>query len=442
MGRLFVRIFAGFAAGMVLIGIAIVTLTIWANQLSLEERLRGPERVFDAASEALASGGEAGLVRWLRSINPPGKRPTLLIIGADRRELLGRQVPRAWRRWLRRDGAMPSGRPNLRRPTLLPKLIGNSGTEYTLIWLPARGLPGPFPGLPFAWLAAILAVLAFVSWALARSVARPVQSVQQAMTDLAEGNLDARVGTSIAERRDELGTLAKNFDTMAARLQALVQERDTLLRDVSHELRSPLARQRVALGLAERRADPALAADLERIALEADRLDELIGEILTLSRLRGAASPQDNVDLGELVAEIVADARFEANERTIDLRQAEAPVKVRGNADHLRRAVENVLRNALAYSPPDQPLLVEIESGADSVSIIVSDRGPGVESEALQDIFKPFYRASASRERNSGGEGIGLAMTAEIMQLHGGDVRAENRSGGGLAVTLTLPRLD
>lgn len=440
MGRLFVRIFASFAAGMVLIGIAIVTLTIWANQLSLEERLRGPGRVFEAASEALAAGGEGGLVRWLRSINPPGRRPTLLIIGADGRELLGRTVPRAWRRWLRRDGAMQGGgRPNLRRPTLLPKLIGDTGTEYTLIWLPVRGLPGPFPGLPFAWLAAILAVLAFVSWALARSVARPVQSVQEAMTDLAQGNLNARVGKGLAERRDELGTLAGSFDAMASRLQALVQERDTLLRDVSHELRSPLARQRVALALAERRADPALAGDLERIALEADRLDELIGEILTLSRLRGAPSPQDSVDLAELVADTVADARFEASERTIELRQPETAVTVRGNADHLRRAIENVLRNAIAYSPAEEPITVEIRPGTDAVSVIVRDRGPGVAPEALQDIFKPFYRASASRERNSGGEGIGLAMTAEIIQLHGGSVQAENRADGGLAVTLALP---
>lgn len=439
MGRLFLRIFASFAGGMVLIGIAIAGVTIWANQVSLEERLRGPERVFDAAGEALASGGEAGLVRWLRSQNPPGKRPTLLIIGADGRELLGRSIPRAWRRWLRRDGVMQGGRPNLRRPTLLPKLIGEAGREYTLIWLPRRGLPGPFPGLPFAWLAAILAVLAFVSWALARSVAKPVQSVQQAMTDLAHGNLNARVGTALAARRDELGTLAHNFDAMAARLQALVEERDTLLRDVSHELRSPLARQRVALGLAERRADPALAADLERIALEADRLDALIAEILALSRLRGAPSPQDNVDLAELVADTVADARFEAGDRPIVFDRPEAPTKVRGNADYLRRAIENVLRNALAYSPADKPITIEFEREAGMVSIVVRDLGPGVDPAALQDIFKPFFRASPSRERNSGGDGIGLAMTAEIMQLHGGSVRAENKSGGGLAVVIELP---
>jgi two-component system sensor histidine kinase CpxA len=195
----------------------------------------------------------------------------------------------------------------------------------------------------------------------------------------------------------------------------------------------------MALALAQRRADQAAQPDLERIEREAEKLDELVGNVMTLSRLRTATAPRhDVVRLDSLVADVVEDARFERPEAKLDY-SASGDVQVLGDPAGLKSAVENVVRNALIYSDPTQPIEVRLENGADQAVVRVLDHGPGVAPEDLTRIFEPFYRTDKSRDHAHGGQGIGLAITARVMELHSGSVEARNREGGGLEVILKLP---
>jgi two-component system sensor histidine kinase CpxA len=263
--------------------------------------------------------------------------------------------------------------------------------------------------------------------------------LQKASRSLAAGALETRVGEPFTRRSDEVGRLARDFDAMAERIQALVTAKETLLRDVSHELRSPLARIRMALALAQRRAGQESQADLDRIEREAERLDALVGQVMTLTRLRTTNAPrQDTVRLDTLIGEVVDDARFEYPEARVDYVPS-AEVLLRGDADGLKSAVENVVRNALIYGDRSQPIEVKLSTGGGVARIQVLDRGPGVPEAELARIFEPFYRTDKSRDHRQDGQGIGLAITARVTELHGGKVEATNRAEGGLAITLELP---
>jgi two-component system sensor histidine kinase CpxA len=296
-----------------------------------------------------------------------------------------------------------------------------------------------WPGTPVAVAGIAILATAVMALLLARYLSSPMARLQKATLALAAGALDARVGQPFTRRKDEVGTLARDFDAMAERIQALVTDKETLLRDVSHELRSPLARIRMALALAERRADKAAQPDLARIEREAERLDKLVGQVMTLSRLRTATEPRrELLRLDTLVAEVVDDARFEHPQTRVDY-VASGDVQLLGDPDGLKSAVENVVRNALIYSDPAQPIEVRLEVAGNEAAVRVLDRGPGVAQEHLTKIFEPFYRTDQSRDHAKDGQGIGLAITARVTELHGGVVRAKNRDGGGLEVTLRLP---
>jgi signal transduction histidine kinase len=274
---------------------------------------------------------------------------------------------------------------------------------------------------------------------LARYLSLPIERLQRASRALAAGALETRVGAPFNRRRDEVGILARAFDTMAERLQALLTDKEMLLRDVSHELRSPLARIRVALALAQRKASEQVQPDLERIETETENLDELVGQVMTLARLR-TQKPVNRtpVDLSELIGEIVDDARFEHPDTAISFE----PVTVTGltaNASDLRSAIENVVRNALAHAGNRKAVEIEVVESAGRVEIRVRDGGEGVPEADLEKIFEPFHRADHSRDHQHDGQGIGLAITARVVENHGGSVRAENRPTGGLEVVLALP---
>jgi two-component system sensor histidine kinase CpxA len=296
-----------------------------------------------------------------------------------------------------------------------------------------------WPGTQVAVLSIAILAAAATSLLLARYLSSPMVLLQKATRALAAGALETRVGRPFNRRKDEVGTLARDFDTMAERIQALVTDKETLLRDVSHELRSPLARIRVALALAQRRADQAAQADLARIEREAEQLDALVGQVMTLTRLRTATEPRrDVVRFDRLVAEVVDDARFEHPEVQVDY-SAGGEVLLHGDAAGLKSAVENVLRNALIYGDPAQPVEVRLDIEGDEVTVQVLDRGPGVPPEELTRIFEPFYRTDKSRNHQQDGQGIGLAITARVMELHHGAVTARNRAEGGLELVLKLP---
>jgi two-component system OmpR family sensor kinase len=228
---------------------------------------------------------------------------------------------------------------------------------------------------------------------------------------------------------------------MAQQLQKLVASQRRLLHDVSHELRSPLARLQAAIGLV--RQDPRrLEASLERIEREVGRLDALVGEVLTLARLEGgtAAGTPEEVDFADLVANVAGDARFEAEAsgRGVDLHAAE-PVAIQGRAELLHRAVENVVRNAVKYTAPGSAVDValSVDGNPPRARLTVRDHGPGVPAPELEHIFEPFYRSSG--DAASKGFGLGLAIAQGAVLAHGGTIRADNAAGGGLSVEIQLP---
>lgn len=278
-----------------------------------------------------------------------------------------------------------------------------------------------------------------VAYWLARYLSRPLRRLREATQRISAGDLDVRVRGELAGATEEVAALGDDFDRMTERVSSLLEAQRRLLRDVSHELRSPLARLQVALELARR--GPDAAPHLDRIEKEAHRLGDLIGQILTLTRLEGDDRRDETVAIHELLEEIVHDVDYEARGRGRQVRLGANPaITLRGTAEVLRAAIENVLRNAVRFTPEGGTVDVEATLDPETLTIVVRDRGPGVPPEELEAIFRPFYRVSTARERSSGGSGVGLAITARAAKMHGGTVSAANAPDGGLEVTFRLPR--
>jgi two-component system sensor histidine kinase CpxA len=296
----------------------------------------------------------------------------------------------------------------------------------------------PVPGLIIAIVSSGL-VCYFLSWYLTK----PIVRLRTATRQLAAGDLSARSGGAGILRRDEVAGLMRDFDAMAERIETLMKAQSRLLNDISHELRSPLARLNVALGLARQRAGVESVDMLDRIELEASRLNELIGRILTLARLEDGEQrvPQTPVPLDELVANVAEDADFEAQARHthVSLTIPEGDWGVRGNDSLLHSAVENVVRNAIRYTREGTSVEIELAASGDLAVLKVSDSGPGVPDAALEKLFEPFYRLDDSRGRLTGGVGLGLAITERAVRFHGGKVLAFNRPEGGLMIEIRLP---
>ena len=300
---------------------------------------------------------------------------------------------------------------------------------------------------PTFQLVLVFLLSAIVSLLLARWLSRPLRALRAATDRLAAGPTGVRVVPTMSRTADaEVSALAHDFDRMAERIEALLESRERLLRDVSHELRSPLARLSVALELARQSAGPGATDALDRIEKESERLGELVSLVLTMAKLEHAPILERDaaVPLDELVAEIRADAAFEAQglARDVALARSEAIV-VRGNEEILRQAIENVVRNAIRFTPDGTSVEVSLvrddRDGGRWARLEVRDHGPGVPEAALDEIFRPFARVESARERQSGGAGLGLAITERAVRLHGGQVRARNAEGGGLVVTIDLP---
>lgn len=325
------------------------------------------------------------------------------------------------------------------------RIDGADSQRWALVASTPIGLVRLLHDAPFAQLLRLVAVLltaGVVCYPLARYVARPLATLRAATQEVAAGNLAVRVAPGLGRRRDELADLAQDFDRMAERIEALMTAERRLLRDISHELRSPLSRLHVALGLARQQAGED-QAPLDRIEREAERLNALIGQLLMLARLEsGATEPAcEPVDLATIVREVVEDADFEVKSRRRGVRITRACESVAiGAPDLLRSAVENVIRNAVRHTREDTAVEVAMRPrDPEHVVIAVRDHGGGVPESVLPHIFHPFYRVGDGRDRYTGGVGLGLTIVHRTIQLHGGTVRAANAPGGGLVVEMTLP---
>lgn len=291
-------------------------------------------------------------------------------------------------------------------------------------------------------LALSLVFIGLIGWWLARSVARPVEALRNATRRMATGELSTRVGRIRGTRYNELTQLAHDFDAMAERIEALVAHDRRVLQDLSHELRSPLARLQLILDLAQRSADSSEAAGyFEQAETEIIRLDRMTGEMLALSRLEGGIPGMacEQLDLVELARQSTQQAQLEATASGIALRldAPEHPVSLYGSAQLIERAIDNLLGNAIKFSSKGGTVLLSVAQEKDFAEIAVSDTGPGVPEDELESLFRPFYRGSNAASTE--GHGLGLAIVQRIVKIHGGELSASNRDGGGLRVSMRLP---
>ncbi len=319
-------------------------------------------------------------------------------------------------------------------------VVSRSGKHY--IFVARFNTPGgPPPFLTYPRIAVSILIAGLVCYMLGLYLTSPLKKLQSTVKAFAEGNLDVRVSPELAKRRDELADLGHEFDQMAERIAGLISSQKRLLADISHELRSPLARLAVALELARKNSDGRAIMALDRIEQEAERVNKLVGQLLAITRLESGAErvPPEMVVLEELVQQVIDDADFEAKPRHKRVRAIELEqCRVRGSSELLRSAVENVIRNAIRYTAPGTDVEVWLRWRLDTAVLSVRDHGPGVPESELEHIFEPFYRVSEARERASGGVGLGLSIAERTVKLHGGSIRAENVPGG-LQITIELP---
>ncbi|MEE4463092.1 HAMP domain-containing sensor histidine kinase, partial [Azotobacter chroococcum] len=288
---------------------------------------------------------------------------------------------------------------------------------------------------PLSALLIALVVLTLFSLLLTVSITRPLNRLRRAVHDLGQTSYQQNSLARLANRRDELGVLARDFNRMGARLQSLIGSQRQLLRDVSHELRSPLARLRIALALAERADAKERARLWPRLIQECDRLEALIGEILTLARLDADSGTARPIDLAELLARLRNDYALSAKGR--EIRSELAPgLDFSGWPDMLERALDNLLRNALRFSPADQPVEIRAERQGGHLLLSVRDHGPGVAPEHLASLGEPFYRAPG---QSAAGHGLGLAIARRAAERHNGQLLLANHPDGGFVATLDLP---
>jgi two-component system sensor histidine kinase CpxA len=443
MRNLYLRIFLTFWTAMVLVLVVTVAGTLWLYNQRVERLQVRQDELAREASMVLAAQGVPGLRDWLRhEVHLVPRHDRLYVIDQHGVDLLSRPVPDFLQAQMGHR-PYPRSRVGFRDLRLLSQLVSPTNETYALSLLYRPSPFGIFGSAATPVMTAVATLLAsmFVCFLLARYLSDPVRHLRAATRSIADGDLRVRVSSLIGRRRDELAMLAFDFDAMAERLRNLLESQRQLLRDISHELRSPLARLQIALGLA-RRPNADMERELDRIEQEAQRLDELIGEILSLSRLEDPARElvTEPINLEELLEAVAENARLEAEPRwvRVDL-SVPAGLTVAGDRELLFRAIENVVRNAVSYSAQGSSVQLSAQRQDQQVLVRVTDHGPGVPPELLDRIFEPFFRVGQARDRASGGHGIGLAITARVMALHHGSVRACNRTGGGLQVDLVLP---
>jgi two-component system sensor histidine kinase CpxA len=450
MSRLFLRIFLWFWLGSTVLVLVLVASVIMSQpDVITTWRFIGRtamQYVGSHVADIYEKGGASAAAAVIRNIDREG-RLQVWLYAADGRFVAGPGPVADAQDVIARSLASDDAERIVGRESsiLARRAYSGSGAAYVVMWeapRPLRGYAQMSPLRSATRLAALVLTSGIVCWLLTWQITRPIGTLRAGARRFADGDLSVRVGLSPELRRgDELADLAKEFDRMAGRIQELITSQQQLLADISHELRSPLARLSLALDLARRR----LGSDVpehERMGREIRRLDDLIGQLLTLARLRAQTAPPafEPVRLLDVVREVAQDAGFEAKSsgRMVTI-EREIDVTVPGNRALLRSALENVVRNGARYAPEGTAVSIAMEVDGGRAAIVVRDRGPGVPTQALTRLFDPFFRVDEARDRTSGGIGLGLAIARQAMVAHGGTASAQNHPDGGLIVRLELP---
>lgn len=452
MHKLFWKIFLSFWLSLVLFAAAsLVAVSVYLEHTHARQDQETPRESYVAHLESARAvaerEGREGLTRWATRLDRSEAIPHLLIDESGN-ELLGRKISPGLavrlKRQAQRSGELARNFRALRRGEIkLP-----DGDRYRLVpdfqgATLGRALSRPrVIAIPLLVAAVISGLVCFF---LVRYLTTPIRRLSNAVRQFTDGDMDKRVTPSMGRRRDEIADLAREFDRMAGRLQVLIQSQQQLINDVSHELRSPLARLQVALGLARQKQLHENNPELDRIEREAESLNELIGQLLSLARLDSKAEPASRarINLDELLGEVVENADYEAaaTNRHVCISET-TQASLEGDETVLRSALENVVRNAVRYTEEGTQVNLRLRFTSplqDWVEIQVMDKGPGVPDEMLKRLFEPFIRVDDARDRESGGYGLGLAIAKRAIDMHGGEIDAVNQKHGGLRVSIRLP---
>jgi two-component system sensor histidine kinase CpxA len=449
--RLFWKIFLSFWLTLIIFS----ALVMFAASSYLEHtrtqqdigsmRIRLSE-YFNQGQAAAKQKGIEGLKERLENLDRSEAIPIFLVDEAGQ-DVLEREIPayviaRLDRRREHAERMERKGQPHLQPIRLADGSAYRMVPDFQSITL-RRVLQRPrVIALPVAVAALVSALICLL---LSRYLTFPLERLRRATQHIAAGDLTQRVAPSMGTRRDEIADLAGAFDKMAERLEKVFGAQRQLLSDASHELRSPLARLQVALGLARQRSNGQAEKELDRIETEIERLNELIGQLLELSRLEAgedAAAYIEKVDVCELLEGLADDAQFEAESRACQVKLKNAfPASVKANTRLLHSAIENVVRNAIKYTKPDTAVEISMLADAgnpDSIIIQVRDHGPGVPEKMLPHLFEPFVRVEEARDSLSGGHGLGLAIADRAIRSCGGEIVAKNEPDGGLSILIRL----
>lgn len=459
MRSLFIKIFFSFIA-IIFLSVSIGAIFTYYNKPEGVPRgLRNfagaaIHQYAEQATQALSTGGEKELQNYIEELYKKSGirlfllRPQQLGV-ANGSTAMPVEVRRIMRRAIK-QGQLVRSRGNQQPQIALPLGPSFQPARAVAVQLPAfnprHRPPTPFfrdPHFILPRLLSLIVISGLICYLLARSLTSPIRQLRTATQHFAAGDLTSRVDTS-TYGSSEINQLGSDFNAMAEQIEDLIVSQQRLQRDISHELRSPLARLNIALELARQRAGDAATTELNRIELESERLNEMIGQLLSLNQID--SQPIDTttqVNLSTLLSQLVADANFEAQHHRAKV-TLEQPTSflVHGSRELLARAIENIIRNAVHYSPEGGTVAVQVKpQNGDGVMIRISDEGEGVPQRQLEKIFEPFFRVADARDRCSGGTGIGLAISQRSIKRHRGTITACNRRNGGLEVTISLPLL-
>lgn len=448
MRSLFFRIFLWFWIAVVVLAVTFASIIVTTRFAFSREHLHAFRRAAAMSARAAAISYEQRGPQGLREVVHQREASPNYVYFFDKQlaELQGLNAPPdvlALARSVFTQSSEKTSRECLSHAGWLAcEAPGSGGLPYVLV-MPFRWGRLVSPAEWALLIPSLMTVAGLVCFWLARYLTQPISRLRWLTARFAEGDLDVRVGNySAYSHSEELEGLAHDFDHMAERIQGLVERQKHLLWDVSHELRTPLTRIGLAVGLSRQRLAGQLPKEFGRIDRELERLNQLIGQILTIAQLESGSRENglERIDLPELIEEIVRDAALEADARDVKIRvESDTVAPAVASRDLLCVAIENILRNAIRHTAPSSTVTVRFERTGGEVSVTISDEGAGVAENDLPRLFEPFFRSAEARLRHPGGSGLGLAMTKRIVEWHGGSIAARNQAAGGLVIQIRFP---
>lgn len=450
MRSLYWKIFVSFWLATILI----IFTTAWAiSHIAQKSSQPVREQMFmdsyaNAAVATFESGQRSALLKWLNQIGL--SRHMSLWLLSSTGEIVGAQDPPENVKKVAENlinDQLSEGIFTTGKLIVSHEILSTSGKFYRLAAVSEKPI-SYFVQIPWAGLAVRLTLAIFISglicYLLSMYLTQPLRTLGMAAKSIANGKLYTRVGHFRGHKKDEIAELSKDFDRMAEQLETLISSKERLLQDISHELRSPLARLNIAIELGKNKTKNLADNEFNRMELESSRLNALISEILDFARLDKSTTDLEltNVNLPELIADIIRDANYESGDKVnrITITRIE-PCQLTVDKRLIHRAIENIVRNALHYTPESEQIQISLyhNDSKDRIHLDIKDNGPGVPEDQLEKIFNPFYRVDTSRTKKTGGYGLGLAIASRAITLHCGEIIAKNAEDGGLLVRIILP---